>query len=1390
MDGDFTDVTIEHKKWDGEKGKEAYSDPSDKKWEINDYQTIHTFFDGFLKNDGSLKSGDFFTVQLPKETRFEDLLQQDLVRAKDIYAKDGSGELVAKAQYDSEQNTITYIFTDYIEKHREIQIHIEYIETLNQDKLQGNQNYTFSGTYAGHVSSYSYYLDNWSVQDVIRFNNVNSENPAEVVNKLTEVNPINTTFKTVMNAKVSGTGSELKFTYDQDSRVMRSADTHLTIYAVPEDEVLDGSFRSYSDTWTDVTASFTREEKGKNLEYTTKSNTHTQYVVVSEGNYSPDLGIWVQLVTTYTDQTSGKTKPSGIVAYMTKEQTQEWAKAIESGELTKPKICVPHKEIRIEKVDSKDENKKLAGAEFEVYNAKNELVATVTTDEEGKASVSNLPLGEYTVEEVMAPEGYKPPREGEQTQKIDLTKEAAKVAIYKVKNEKLEAGSIFFQKISDVPCPPGQNSSAVIQLPENSGGTLDRANSTISDVVSGADVHQSGCRVAASTVLQLPRNSGGVVDRESRIVGRATESEPSTAEIGKKDDTTSVDSPIVYALAGVAFELRQDGEVVDTAYSDSVGRVAFENVPIGTYQIVEISTVEGYVLDNEPREVTIERDGQERYLDPIVNHQIKGSVTVKKVDATDENKVLAGVEFILTSKQQSEDKEAQAEVYSAKTREDGVATFENIPYGEYILSEKETIPGYIKSDEKREVSIKENGKDVPLGTFKNTPVAIKPATVSLSVDKVLKGAELKADQFTFELKKDGQVVATAKNVATGRATFAEQTFTAEGEYEYTISEKNDKQTNVTYDKSEKKVLVKVTKDANGQLVVTEVTYDGSTKIPTFTNSYEEPKVTPATVSLSVDKVLKGAELEADQFTFELKKDGQIVATAKNVATGRATFAEQTFTAEGEYEYTISEKNDKQTNVTYDKSEKKVLVKVTKDANGQLVVAEVTYDGSTKIPTFTNSYEEPKVTPATVELQAKKVLNGKELGDQQFAFELHQGADVLAIVSNSKDGLIKFPALTFDKEGTYTYTITESNDGQANVSYDGIEKQVTVTVTKNAENQLVVEVAYDGKNEIPTFTNTYTAPPAPVVPVVLQADKKLAGKELESGQFNFVLRGDGIEDKLVATNDKAGRVNFPEMTFDKEGVYTYTIAEENDGQANVTYDSTEKHVVVTISKTGDNLVADVKYDGLHEVPTFTNIYDEPKSPNSTVIIKKVDAKDHTKVLPGVVFVLHQDGQKDIEATTGADGIARFEQIAPGTYVLSEKVTITGYRISSETRVVTVLGDGKEVDLGEFENEPVPPTTPSTNTPPSTPPTTPSTNTPPSTPPTTPSTNTLPSAPTVPSSTKPVPGTPAQPPVPSSPTTPETKTILPRTGETRAAWLAILGVTIAIVTGFVYRSKQEK
>lgn len=136
---------------------------------------------------------------------------------------------------------------------------------------------------------------------------------------------------------------------------------------------------------------------------------------------------------------------------------------------------------------------------------------------------------------------------------------------------------------------------------------------------------------------------------------------------------------------------------------------------------------------------------------------------------------------------------------------------------------------------------------------------------------------------------------------------------------------------------------------------------------TFTNGYE---AAPVTLKLGAAKVLKGAELKAGQFSFELKsRDGKVMSTAKNAADGSVTFDALTFKQAGTYTFTVSEVDDGQAHVTYDKAVRKIVVTVSDEAadgtkTGYLS-AKVSYEGDANVPpVFTNSYAENPGTPGT------------------------------------------------------------------------------------------------------------------------------------------------------------------------------------------------------------------------------------------------------------------------------------------------------------------------------------------------------------------------------------------------------------------------------------------
>lgn len=252
-------------------------------------------------------------------------------------------------------------------------------------------------------------------------------------------------------------------------------------------------------------------------------------------------------------------------------------------------------------------------------------------------------------------------------------------------------------------------------------------------------------------------------------------------------------------------------------------------------------------------------------------------------------------------------------------------------------------------------------------------------TDQIKVNKKLKGRDLAEGEFEFqlvELAADGSesVAATGKNAADGTVALSPVTYTAPGMHSYELREVAGTAGGVTYDRATYRVRTTVTDAGNGMLTVRHELADaegnptGDDSV-TFTNGYE---AAPVTLKLGAAKVLKGAELKAGQFSFELKsRDGKVMSTAKNAADGGVTFDALTFKQAGTYTFTVSEVDDGQAHVTYDKAVRKIVVTVSDEAadgtkTGYLS-ARVSYEGDANVPpVFTNSYAENPGTPGTPE----------------------------------------------------------------------------------------------------------------------------------------------------------------------------------------------------------------------------------------------------------------------------------------------------------------------------------------------------------------------------------------------------------------------------------------
>lgn len=374
----------------------------------------------------------------------------------------------------------------------------------------------------------------------------------------------------------------------------------------------------------------------------------------------------------------------------------------------------------------------------------------------------------------------------------------------------------------------------------------------------------------------------------------------------------------------------------------------------------------------------------------------------------------------------------------------------------------------------------ENGVTPNTMTFANS---YQPGQTSYQISgtKVLENA----DPATTRTPADGEFTFALIDVATGQEidrttnvgkafTFRAISYTATGSHAYQVKEVAGQDGTITYSDAVLDVTVNVTDDGSGQLTATA---NKTAADLTFTNTYT-PTATTATITGT--KALTGRDLAEGEFFFDLKDaDGNVVQTVQNGADGTFGFAPLQLDKVGTYVYTVSERVGATANgVTYDTTVFTATVTVTENAETHALEAQVAYSKGGKAAdavAFSNSYA-PAATE--VKLGASKVLSGEDLKEGQFSFQLKDAdGKVLQTAKNAADGTVGFEAISYDKPGTYAYSISEVDDGQKNVTYDAAEHRVTVTVTDDGAGHLVATVTYDGA-VAPVFKNTYTPPTTP------------------------------------------------------------------------------------------------------------------------------------------------------------------------------------------------------------------------------------------------------------------------------------------------------------------------
>ena len=714
------------------------------------------------------------------------------------------------------------------------------------------------------------------------------------------------------------------------------------------------------------------------------------------------------------------------------------------------------------------------------------------------------------------------------------------------------------------------------------------------------------------------------------------------------------------------FELvnKETGQVAQTAKSKADGTVTF---PAETYTAVGNYTYiirekndgsKGYTYDTKAPEVTVavtdDGNGQlvatETYATPAEftnNYQALSTTAsfsfTKKL--TGRAQKAGEFSFDLTAP------EAKDNQTKATADENGTVNFDPITYTQagvynYTVKEQKGNLGGVTYDEKTyniKVTVTDNAGQLeaaveyPDGQEISNTYQAASVTKVLKANKALTGANLADDQFTFELvnKATDQVVQTAKNKADGTVTFPAETYTAVGNYTYTIREKNDGSKGYTYDAKEVEVTVAVTDNGQGQLVATE-TYATPAE---FTNNYQALSTSAA---ISVTKALTGRPQKAGEFSFDLIEEGATSAaqTKVNAENGSVAFDAITYTKPGTYKYTVKEKAGTVAGVTYSTQVLNVTVKVTDNA-GQLEATVEYPDGQT----ITNAY---KAAAADVTIKAKKVLKGKALVANAFTFELVDASTnkVVDTAKNDANGDVTFKAQSLSSAGAYTYSVREKLDANdKGMTYDSSNILVHVRVIDNLAGQLEATVTPD--KEL-TFTNSYKPLDQNVT---LMATKRMEGRALQANEFNFVLKdADGKELQRVA-NDATGKVSFEPITYSAVGTYTYTIAEVSGDAKGVTYDAKEVKVTVEVKDDNGQLVATPSYE---QEPVFTNRY-AAASTKQALSVKKVLEGRALEAGEFEFELLDEQGTKLASAKNDAEGNVTFEE---QTY---SKVGTSKYRI---------------------------------------------------------------------------------------------------------------------------------
>lgn len=494
-------------------------------------------------------------------------------------------------------------------------------------------------------------------------------------------------------------------------------------------------------------------------------------------------------------------------------------------------------------------------------------------------------------------------------------------------------------------------------------------------------------------------------------------------------------------------------------------------------------------------------------------------------------------------------------------------------------------------------------------------------TDKIDVTKSLTGRDLTVGEFSFELREikdeDSELIETVKNAADGKVTFSAIKYTEIGQHTYKLHEVKGNAGGIDYDDAVYTIVTTIADNGKGQLVATHELKDAKdVKSIEFKNAYTT-NATEASLAgiknLQVDDALTPADITG-KFTFTVTgEEGAPMPASTSVhndVDGKVDFGKITFTlddlnkAVGEkpekrehtFTYTVTESGEV-AGVTNDaKPSREVSFTVTDDGKGNLRVSRKP-DGDAAF-TFTNTYNvTPVETSVTEQITATKVLDGRDLKEGEFSFELVEGDKVVATGTNDAEGNITMSAVKYTEAGEHTYTLREVNGGTTSkgITYSDTKYTIETTITDNGDGTL--SATHELKSATPaTFKNTYSVTPLDAE-LDFDLSKVISGREWTDGdEFSFTITapdGAPLPDPATVTvskhdaKDGIAAIKFGKIRYTATGTYKYEIRENAGSTVGMTYDAHVATAEVTVTENGDgSLTANVTKK---ENGRFTNTY---------------------------------------------------------------------------------------------------------------------------------------------------------------------------------------------------------